>query len=438
MSDIEVIFGSVSSLTCRDCTFTEKINASSTATLRFDKSDFLDLGAVNYLDEVVINSVSQKRRLYTGNIVSIKNEPNNQVLIMLDNGVELTETGIKSLTVIGVDHQEQFYSLARLAGFPQDKLFIHGLDNSVKEMIAFVPFKGLLIEQDEMVSGVQFIALKSIKSMQEKLPKNEKSEVWNGFLDADGWISFRFKAAHFTDAEDIAIEKADVILSAYSGLLQYSYSQFGGDFIEWERINGAINLKRQNYILLVMLHTGGAWLRDLSPYKPIQTKLKPASKLDIGSVMDASESFQLPLLVWNRFRDSEDYYVVTIGLWQVAELLSSGVKLPNSFTEEQLTDLTSRALANLTEKDSNLVRAAIKRLNDGALMERFIQHLENIGLVLSKHESDLLKKFRTIRNAIEHGKKAKEPSVQEIKRVKALVNRAILASLTASKKVSNN
>jgi hypothetical protein len=432
VGEIEVIFGSVSSLTCRNCTITSRINASSTATLRFDKSDFLELGAVNYLDEVVINSVSQKRRLYAGNIVTIKSEPNNQVLIMLDNGVELTETGIKSLTVIGIDHREVVYSLARQAGFSQDHIVIPGLDSSVKEMVAFVPFKGLLIEQDEMVGGVQFLALKSVKSMQEKLPKNEKSEVWHGFLDADGWISFRFTAAHFGDAEDVAIEKADVFLSAYSSLLQYSYSQFGGDFIEWERIVGAINLKRQNHILLVMLHTGGAWLRDISSYKPLQTKLKPTIKLDIGSLMDDSESFQLPVLVWNRFRDSEDYYVVTIGLWQVAELLSSGVKLPNSFTEEELTDLSSRAVANLTEKESILVRAAIKRLNDGALMERLKQHIKNIGLVLSKHESDLLIKFRKIRNAIEHGKKAEEPSVQEIKRVKALVNRVILASLTAN------
>ena len=335
--------------------------------------------------------------------------------------------------MIGVDHQEQFYSLARLAGFPKDHLEIHGLDDSVKEMVAFVPFKGLLIEQDEMVSGVQLLALKSVKSMQEKLPKNEKSEVWHGFLDADGWISFRFTSAHFADAEDIAIEKADVFLSAYSSLLQYSYSQFGGDFIEWERIDGAINLKRQNYILLVMLHTGGAWLRDLSPYKPIQTKLKATSKLDIRSVMDAGESFQLPLLVWNRFRDSEDYYVVTIGLSQVVELLSTGVKLPKSFTQEQLTDLSFRAMANLTEQEGNLVRGAVKRLNDGALMERFKQHLTNIGIVLSKHEHDLLDKFRKIRNAIEHGKKAEELSVQEIKRVKALINRVILASLTANK-----
>ena len=66
-------------------------------------------------------------------------------------------------------------------------------------------------------------------------------------------------------------------------------------------------------------------------------------------------------------------------------------------------------------------------------MERFKQHLTNIGIVLSKHEHDLLENFRKIRNAIEHGKKAEEPSVQEIKRVKALVNRVILASLTASK-----
>jgi hypothetical protein len=55
VGEIEVIFGSVSSLTCRYCTVTQKINSSSTATLRFDKSDFLQVGAINYLDKVVIN-----------------------------------------------------------------------------------------------------------------------------------------------------------------------------------------------------------------------------------------------------------------------------------------------------------------------------------------------------------------------------------------------
>ncbi len=433
VGEIEVIFGSVSSLACRDFSSTSKINSSTTATTRFDKSDFLQLGAINYLDEVVINLVSQKRLLYRGNIVSIKREPNDQVVIMLDNGQELAETGIKSLSVMRYDHREVAYSMARLAGFSQDHINIPGLDNSNKEMMAFVPFKGLLIEQDEMVNGVQLLALNSVKSMQEKLPKNEKTEIWHGFLDADAWISFRFTASHFADAEDIAIEKADVFLSAYSSLLQYSYSQFGGDFIEWERVDGTINLKRQNYILLVMLNSGSAWLRDISPYKPTQIKLKPTIKLDIASVMDASENFRLPLLVWNRFRDSEDYYVVAIGLSQVVELLSTGIKLPQSYTKEQLTELTSRAIANINEKESNLIRSAIKRLNDGALMKRFNQHLTNIGITLSKHEQELIGKFREIRNAIDHGRRAKEPSMQEIKQVKALINRIILASLTASK-----
>ena len=432
VGELKVIFGSVSTLACRGCSITSKINSSTTATIRFDKSDFLQIGAINYLDEVVINSVTQKRLYYKGNIVSIKSEPNDQIVIQLDNGQELTETLVRFLSV-GVNHQEVFYSLSRLAGFRHDSLFIHGLDNSDKEMLAFVPFKGLLIERDEMVSGVQVLAQKSVKSIQEKLPKNENTELWQEFLSADGWISFPLTASHIADAENIAIEKADVFLSAYSSLLQYSYSQFGGDFIEWERIDGAINLKRQNYILLVMLRTDGVWLRDLSSYKPTQTKLKPAIKLDIASVMDASENFQLPLLVWNRFRDSDDYYVVAIGLSQVVELLSTGVKLPQSFTKERLTEITSRAIANLTdEQEINLVRSAIKRLNEGALMKRFNQHLKNIGITLNEHEQELIGKFREIRNDIDHGRKAQEPSMQEIKQVKALVNRFILASLTKS------
>ena len=70
-------------------------------------------------------------------------------------------------------------------------------------------------------------------------------------------------------------------------------------------------------------------------------------------------------------------------------------------------------------------------------MERFKRHIKNIGIELSEHERDLLGNFRTIRNAIEHGQKIEEPSVQEIKQVKALVNRVILASLQQAR-VRNN
>ncbi len=149
--------------------------------------------------------------------------------------------------------------------------------------------------------------------------------------------------------------------------------------------------------------------------------------------MGASESFYLPLLIWNRFRDSEDYYIVTIGLWQIIELLSSGIKSSVEFSDEQLQDLAARAVANLTEEEKPPILAAIKRLNERPLMEKFNKHLENIELVLSKEERKLLKQFREIRNKIEHGAKPKEPSLPEIKRVKALANRVVLASLKQAK-----
>jgi hypothetical protein len=104
MGDVEVIFGSVS-LLCRDYKITDKINDVSVATLRFNKSDFLGLGAISYLDDVVINSVSRKNRVFAGNIVSIQDEPNNQVSISLVRGVELTEIGVYSF--------EGAYSLRR-------------------------------------------------------------------------------------------------------------------------------------------------------------------------------------------------------------------------------------------------------------------------------------------------------------------------------------
>src|SRR5690242_21733292 len=96
---VEALFGS-RSLICRDFKIIAKLNSMPVATLRFKKSDFVALGAINYLDEVIIDSVSPKRRLFTGNIVSVKSESNDRVSVSLVSGVELNETGVRGLTVM--------------------------------------------------------------------------------------------------------------------------------------------------------------------------------------------------------------------------------------------------------------------------------------------------------------------------------------------------
>src|SRR5713226_3952478 len=102
MGELEVIFGSFA-LICRDYQIRKMINNVSVATLHFNRSDFLGLGAINYFDDVVVNSIRSKQRVFAGNIISIKEEPNNQVSISLVLGVELTEIGITSLTVANIE-----------------------------------------------------------------------------------------------------------------------------------------------------------------------------------------------------------------------------------------------------------------------------------------------------------------------------------------------
>ncbi len=82
MGELEVFFGG-GSLVCRNYQITDRINGVPEAVLHFNKSEFLGLGAINYLDDVFIDSVVQKKRVFTGNIVSIQEEPDNQVLINL-------------------------------------------------------------------------------------------------------------------------------------------------------------------------------------------------------------------------------------------------------------------------------------------------------------------------------------------------------------------
>src|SRR5579859_4265492 len=104
MNEIEVIISGFS-LECVSCTIHERLNAASTAEVRLNKITLLGSGAINYLDEVIINSIRQKRHFFTGNIVSIRSELGDQVVMSLSNAVELDETYIRSLALQNIDHR---------------------------------------------------------------------------------------------------------------------------------------------------------------------------------------------------------------------------------------------------------------------------------------------------------------------------------------------
>lgn len=425
MSKFEVSFGS-KTIPCKEFSTVSEINNMPTATLELLKEEFESLGTINYLDDVVIEMVEPKQqRLFAGNVASITEDGEGKVIIKLEGGIEFSDTYMTGLTVMRIATPEAFYSMARMAGMPASRLSIAELDVSDKEMGAFIPFKGMEVKEKTTIGDIELIDLTELKS---KVTADKDNDLWRKFFDADGWLFFRFTGKHFADAEKLAIEKADAFFTLQSSAIQFSHSRFNNSMVEWERSKQSIHLKRTNLILLVMIKTGSAWLRDLTAYTPTKNQLSHDIEFSIDKVIKADAKQQLPLLVWNRFRDSDDYHVVTVGFWQIIELLCTDTKLPKKIPKKDLKDFKERVSSSLAEDDFDKIKPIIENLNQRTLSEKFEKFLIDKDIELSEDDTQLIEAFRKIRNDIEHGRKPVEPPVQDLTRLKAVLNMLLINS----------
>lgn len=424
MSKFEVSFGS-RTIQCKEFTTTSALNTMPTATLKLLKEEFKSLGTINYLDDVIIERVEPRQRLFAGNVVSITKGDSGKVVINLEGGIEFSDTYMTGLKVMRIAPPEVVYSMARMAGVPDSRLSIEGLDVSDKEMAAFIPFKGMKVKEKTLIGDIELIDLNELKS---KITSDKNDDLWRGFLDADGWLFFKFTAKHFAVAEKLAIEKADAFFTLQSSAIQFSHSQFNASIVEWERSKQFVQLKRKNHILLVMLKGGAAWLRDLTAYTPTKDQLSHNIEFSIDKVVKAEAKQQLPLLVWNRFRDSDDYHVVTVGFWQIIELLCTDTKLPKKISKKDLKDFKERVSLSLTADDLEKIKPVIENLNQRTLLEKLEKFLSDNDIELGEDDTQLIEAFRKIRNDIEHGRKPSEPSLQELIRLKAVLNMLLINS----------
>lgn len=424
MNKFEVSFGS-KRIFCIEFTTVSEINSMPTATLKISKKDFESTGLINYFDEVIIEMTEpRQQRLFVGNIASVKEDNDTTVVVNLEGGIEFGEKHMSGLMARNVSTPEAFYSIAKIAGIPNTRLSVEGLDVSDKEMVAYVPFKGMRVNEKTTIGDIELIDLTELKNKVV----TDNNSLWKRFLDADGWLLFKFTSKHFSDAERLAIEKADAFFTLQSSAIQFSHSRFNNSIVNWERSRQSLHLKRTNLVLLVMINTGSVWLRDLTAYTPTKNQLSHDIEFSIDKVIKADEKQQLPLLLWNRFRDSDDYHVVTVGFWQIIELLCTDTKLPKKISKEDLQDFKERVSLSLAEDDFDKIKPIIENLNQRTLSEKFEKFLFDHDIELSEDDSQLIEAFRKIRNDIEHGRQPKEPPVQNLTRLKAVLNMLLINS----------
>lgn len=426
MKKFKVSFGN-KIIECNDFTIESEINNMPTAKLNMPREQFNSLGVINYFADVAIDMVEpNQRRLFVGNISSIAKSIDGQIAVTLEGGIEFKNTYMTGLALMNITGQEAIYSVSRIAGLPDSRLSIQGLDTSDKEMGAIIPFRGMKVKNKTIIGDIELIDLAGIKNKIKA--ENYSNVLWRKFFNADGWLYFKYTDKHFADAEKLAIEKADAFFTLQSSAMQFSHSQFNGSAVEWDRSKQAVQLKRTDLVLLFMTKKGSAWLRDLRAYKPTKDQVSHDIEFSIDKVLKADAKQQLPLLVWNRFRDSDDYHVVTVGFWQIIELLCTDTKLPRKISKKDLKNLKERVSSSLAEDDFDKIKPIIENLNQRTLSDKFEKFLIDNDIELSEDDSQLIEAFRKIRNDIEHGRKPVEPLVQDLNRLKAVLNMLLINS----------
>ncbi len=400
-----------------DFVITSEINKMPIAEIKVKKNDWLQEDPKNLLEEVIVYRVKKYRKMFTGNITTVSEE-DEFIVVRLEGGIEFSDTHMSGLQT-RIPTPDLLYAMCRMSGLPDDRINIQGYDPSVKKYVAFISING--IKLTHKVKYGKF-TLMSTNDLKTKIPTDDAKELWELLLKADGILSFELDGSNFYDVETIAIEQADAFLTYYSLLLQYPYSKFKDELNLWERKKLHLHLRRGGALLLVNLPKGYTWLHGLDDYLPSQEHELPNISFDYEQGIKQLDTILKPLIIWNRFRNSNDFLLVTVGFWQVVELLCVDIKFPKRFKKEEIKDIEEKIEKVLNGREAESIQIALGKVNQRTLDDKIQKYLEAKKIYLTIEDIEILAKFRKIRNGIEHGSSYAEPTNLEVVRLKSILN----------------
>ena len=351
----------------------------------------------------LVDDAASPDRLFSGWVT--KAEPaDGRVRIECRSGPWLDEGVLRGWTV-RAHADEQFWSLARIAGVPGGRINMSPPASwSVEGFAIVVPLDGVMASDDVIVGDVGFTSRQAeIERMLDFASEEDRTE----FLNADAWAVLAVESARLFDAEYIGLQLIEAALDRIT--LDWHYASIGlpdGRARPYSR-SLTLTAPARRPVAAVTSRSGRAWLRSLRGMRydsqaprPRETALRLPSPL-------RNIEFELALGAWRRALTTRDTVTASVALWEALEFYVAGIQVPPTFEPALIDDVVARAsAADLTKAQSQRVIDVLRQfLNQPPVTARFRAALELSGIPFTDAEMTVMSKVRRPRTEAQHGKR---------------------------------
>jgi hypothetical protein len=348
--------------------------------------------------------------MFTGTIEGVA-VANGEVAISCFGGFgNLQDAHVTRLSA-QISNVEAIYTIARIAGIPDDRLDIEGIEqirDAGPELFEIVvPVEGLSVQQRVRVGETWFLPPSTRVDLIGGLKGIEES---NPFVGCDCFALAVVEQGLVIDAEALGLRAIDTALawvtaSAHDGRL----SKFGR-LTEFRRSDLLAYPDRIATVAVRGVLTGRRWVRDMENRKarPI-LDFAPQGLAPYPALVERTltESDRQALLAWRRARGASDRLAAVLALWETVEFYCAGISVTSPFSVGDLRILKSAIKSARREIAPELyarVNDLLGKISDPPLLAKLRQAIERDAVPVTESDIDLLKELRTLRNDAVHGR----------------------------------
>lgn len=409
-----------------------QVNAVPEAVLEIDITDPV-VPEIDYTRTVTIGLRDGDMtgvRAFTGSVISAT-KCGDQLKITSSGAPELDETRIRACSARRVGASELFHSVARLAGFPDDKINAPGLDQLPVEVFEVcTPVTGFPSGASGTIGHVTLTP--SSGEVSEAVHEATTDDLAARFLDAGHCVVNYITAERMVDAEEAGVGQIDSALAWLIVRSRFATARLPGPHIpDWNREQLHWTPKRGSLVMVRGMTSGRTWIRDpriestgvqLSFRENNRELQRP--RFVPGNIPRSEHE---AILACSRAATVDDRVNKLTEIWTSLEFYSAGIKVPKMFKRSDLDRLRDAIPENLSSEQKRRVWDVVQQMvNRPSLFMKLRRRVMMDGVPLSSEDWALLRELRDARNEFVHGGSTRLPTDEQLVQGVALVARMLI------------
>jgi len=351
-----------------------------------------------------------------------------KVEVHVQSGVAMTEEAMHGWILQQFPIQDAVYAAARKAGFDDDHIHIHELDQLPFETFeVVVGIDGIEAGRPLQIGAVTFLTPQRARRILDQFdPYPEWAEE---FEHAPGHAVVYTTKEHMYNAQVDALAEIDLALSWLATRTRYGLSHLpDGTLRGYRRSESNATPARRDLIALRGMQTGRRWMQRLGP------RLR-ASPLQLGArsrLGDPSLPQRLPfqmrqaLLSAQRALSAEDPIQRSQAIWEALEFYLAGRPSEQLFSALERTDLLKSLRASVSKDQHQRVADLLNWIDQPPPKVALRKAIDQEGIPLTDSEFDLLFRIRRARNKATHGAAVDVPSEGELDYACSILSRVLV------------